>query len=152
MKQILCFIIVCLINVGFAFPQSHFTKIWTGNGLDHMNFYALSPTINGEPLQVDDEIAIFDGENCVGFKKITKLSNIVSIITSSDDTKPVGIIEGFRVGNKASIKIWDASLKIEISDIAITVVKGSLIFAPSETVEFTIECIPPAIPMVGIIT
>ena len=81
MKQILCFIIVLLINVGFAFPQSHFTKIWTGNGFDHMNFYAMSATINGEPLQVDDEIAIFDGVYCVGFKKVTRPGDIVSIIT-----------------------------------------------------------------------
>ena len=42
------------------------SPIWTGNGLDHMNYLHLGITDGASGLEPGDEIGIFDGSRCVG--------------------------------------------------------------------------------------
>ena len=66
MKRTLFFLMVLLSNASIGFSQSHFSVVWSGNGLDQMNVNVMSATLDGNPLQTGDEIAVFDGRYCVG--------------------------------------------------------------------------------------
>ena len=44
----------------------HFVPVWEGNGYDHMNIYLTEITEGASSLQPGDEIAVYDGELCVG--------------------------------------------------------------------------------------
>ena len=46
--------------------QQHFKKTWEGNGYDHMNIYLTLSSVEASALQPGDEIAVYDGELCVG--------------------------------------------------------------------------------------
>ena len=70
MKRIFLLEALLLINfflgaIANITKAQHFIPVWTGNGVDHMNFYALSATLDDIDLQPGDEIAVFDGDYCV---------------------------------------------------------------------------------------
>lgn len=76
----------------------YFTKIYNGNGIDHMNINLVN--LNQTGILVGDEIGIFDGIYCVGdgiieIKNLT--NNNISIPASANDTiesQPNGFIDG----------------------------------------------------------
>lgn len=144
MKRTLYIQILLLVNIVAVFSQSHFTKVWSGIGDNHMNFNTLARTIDGVTLQVDDEIAVFDAGYCVGVAVVTSL-NIndpsISVITSKDDPLTIGVIDGFTAGNTASLKLWDASTGIEISNPNVSITTGTLLFQATETTWFNISAI-----------
>ena len=41
--------------------------------MEHMNFYALTATLDGSDLQPGDAIGIFDGDICVGIGVLTEI-------------------------------------------------------------------------------
>lgn len=95
---------------------NHFSPIWENeNGQNHMNIYIADAQIEGEPIQPNDEIAIFDGNVCVGTTKLTSTINpndingFAHIIASQNDENNNGFIEG----NTISFVIWDASERVE---------------------------------------
>jgi hypothetical protein len=106
---------------------THFVPDWTGNGMDHMNFYALTATLDGTDLQPGDEIGIFDGTNCVGSGVLTQVLNgaIYLEIRVSRDDPATGETDGYTVGHTATFKIWDASALKEITAVQITYETGS---------------------------
>ena len=67
--------------------QSHFNTIWTGNPYQSMNIYVTSASYQGVHLTANDEIAVFDGDICVGVKVLTSPigSTPLSIIAGEDD-------------------------------------------------------------------
>jgi ligand-binding sensor domain-containing protein len=106
---------------------THFSKVWSGNGMDHMNFYALSAKIDGADMQPGDEIGIFDGSVCVGSGVMTQTlngSNFLEIRVSRDDPSTTEK-DGYTPGNAATFKLWDASAQQEISTYDIIYITGS---------------------------
>ena len=89
---------------------AHFSPSWTGNGYNHMNIYIF----NTEGLENGDEIAVFDGENCVGTGIMNIGKDYISIIASMDDpltrTK-----DGFVNGNDIQIRAWNKNQNKEYS-------------------------------------
>lgn len=82
---------------------SHFTPVWTGNSYNRMNFWV----VGAEGLESGDEIAVFDGDNCVGVSVIEgqiSQNNLLTIITSQDD----GSGNGFTEDNEIRFRFWDA--------------------------------------------
>lgn len=114
--------------------MSHFTKSWTGNGVDQMNFYVNSAMIYGAPLGMGDEIAIFDGTQCVGYTKIfgyEQPRSVIPIIVSKNEYTNPASLNGYTVGNTASFKIWDASTNTEIVEgdgLSVNYETGTAIF------------------------
>ena len=130
MKKYLILLIVLLSNLGFINSQVHFKTIWSGNGLDQMNFYVISATtmINGSNLEIGDEIAVFDGVVCVGAGTYSGTTTI-SIKASKDDEDDG--VNGFIVGNTYSLKIWDASEDIEMTNIIFSEYYNKTLFVAS---------------------
>jgi len=101
-----------------GWPQNaqtkYFSKSWTGNPYNRMNLWIQS--INGYIAKPGDEIAIYDGNLCVGSAIISytiSKSNTLLIETSQDD----GRNNGFKTGNTMVIKIWDSTENSEIEVI-----------------------------------
>ena len=104
----------------------HFTPVWSGMGYSHMNFYALTATLDGIDLQPGDEIAVFDGEFCVGVGILTEIlngTNELDIVVSMNDPSTPEI-DGYTVGHVASFKIWDVSEQKEISMVDVVYHEG----------------------------
>ncbi|MBW8334181.1 MAG: T9SS type A sorting domain-containing protein [Prolixibacteraceae bacterium] len=78
--------------------SSHFRKVYTGNGTDHMNINLVDLSKGG--FRTGDEIGIFDGNICVGAAQIGSdqmLSEHISIPASCNDgleAEPNGFISG----------------------------------------------------------
>lgn len=103
----------------------HFKTVFEGNGFNHMNINIIG--LNDVKLQTGDEIAAFDGENCVGVVKLTDkniTTNTVSIIASSSDSE---ITNGFKEGNNIDLKLWLINSGAEIQ-IKPTIILGNLIY------------------------
>ena len=85
-----------------------FPKIYTGNGVDHMNINLVSLSQTG--ILEGDEIGVFDGIYCVGsivIKDKNIAENNASIPASANDTiesQPNGFIDG----HKITLKLYRA--------------------------------------------
>ena len=111
-------------------PQNHFSTVWTGNGHDHMNFYATLANIDGVPMQPGDEIGIFDGEYCVGAGVLTEVLNGTNFfeIRVSRDEPATPEIDGYTIGHPAAFRLWDASEQREITAYDIIYTSGDNLF------------------------
>ncbi|MBL7052999.1 MAG: hypothetical protein ISS00_04545, partial [Candidatus Marinimicrobia bacterium] len=113
MKKALIFsLFVLWVNI---FPQSHFVPVWSGNPYMPMSIFITSATIDGIPLEINDEIAAFDGDLCVGVVVLPEggiESPFSSIVCSNWDAGNDGYISGHSI----SLKIWDASTQEEIDN------------------------------------
>lgn len=107
----------------------HFEPVWSGNGYQHANIYVNSASINGIALGLNDEIAVYDGQFCVGMVKLTsEIDPYVSIIVSLDDpTTPE--IDGYTAGNNISYKLWKDQTQTEYSQPLLLV---NIISGPSQ--------------------
>lgn len=120
----------------------HFTTVWSGNGYDHMNFYALTAVNNGIDLQPGDEIGIFDGNACVGAGVVSQVLGGVSIlkIKVSRDDSSTPEKEGYTTGNQATFKLWIASKQLEVSTVEVTyVLPSNSYFLPGASSSFHIR-------------
>lgn len=98
--------------------ENHFNSYSEGSGNGQMYFYIMSATIGGINLQVGDEIAVFDDTICCG-----KVALAQPIIADRKSTYAIlaanfadeGLSNGFKVGNKITIKVWDSSISKEYS-------------------------------------
>jgi hypothetical protein len=125
-------------------PPQHFFPVWTGNGQDHMNFYAKTARIDGVDMQPFDEIGIFDGSYCVGAGRLTEVLDTVNAleirVSRDDDYTPEK--DGYTPGNTASFKLWDASDEHEYNNVENTYVIGNNIFAIGASTWYHINGIP----------
>ena len=114
----------------------HFKTTWEGNGYDHMNVYLNVTTEDGSTLQPGDEIAVFDGNLCVGafiLENQHQHQNLHSIIVSADDPTTEEK-DGFMTGNTMSFKVWSAAAHTETAVGRVTYYTGySGAFEPSGT-------------------
>jgi len=122
------------------FRVPHFTPVWSGNGHDHMNFYARTAKHNGVNLQPGDEIGIFDGTACVGVGVLTKVldgNNFLDIKVSKNNSSIAGP-DGYITGNKATFKLWDSGKQIEMSTVDVTYISGDNNFIAGASTSFNI--------------
>ena len=113
----------------------HFTPSWTGNPYNRMNLWVTKVTLNGEDLAPGDEIGIFDGKQCVGVGRVTaplSQQNYLKITAAQDD----GNGQGFRKGQKITLKIWDQSSQTEIANSTLPLQYFDLSGSPITTPTF----------------
>ncbi len=92
---------------------THFKPAFEGNGLDHMNINLVNLPVH--IFRTGDELAVFDGEICVGAVKITPnhiLSSSVSIPASAKDNQGM---PGFTEGNQITLKYLDFGRNEEVT-------------------------------------
>lgn len=115
----------------------HFTRVWSGNGVDHMNFYIISAKTGDADLQPGDEIAVYDGEYCVGAGALTEVLSeggaYLTFVASKNDANPPEV-NGYTPGNTYSFRFWDASEDREISAIDVELLSGGTSFVIGGTV------------------
>ncbi len=95
------------------FVENHFAPVWTGNGVNHMNINIFSAKIDGINLGTGDEIAVYDGNLCVGVGVLSEVltpTTPLGIIVSQDD----GSGNGYTTNNEVSYKFWDFSTSTEL--------------------------------------
>jgi len=105
-----------IITVKNVVPTVHFSPVWTGNGVDHMNINLFSAKLDAVELEAGDEIGIFDGAICVGAGTVTGTllqSNTLDIVVSLND----GSGNGFTSGDVISYQLFDKSKDLEISNL-----------------------------------
>ncbi|MBN2699161.1 MAG: T9SS type A sorting domain-containing protein [Bacteroidales bacterium] len=147
--QLLLLFLVPFLQIS---AQSHFIPVWTGNGVDHMNFYVIEATIENQNMQEGDEIGIFDEQYCVGMGmlsgEIIQGVNYLSIVASKNDALPPEV-NGFTPGDNVIIKLWDQSEQEEISQVDVTYIAGNPVFSIGGTVSFKVDGTPgePVIPV-----
>ena len=111
-----------------------------------MNIYVFEATIDGVNLETGDEVAVFDGDSCVGAKTVSVLidkDNPLPIIASKDDDAGDGIINGFTASNAIIFKIWDASEMAEITNINPIYTTGLGKYIGSGSASLTLEANSP---------
>jgi pimeloyl-ACP methyl ester carboxylesterase len=105
----------------------HFRQVWNGIPNYPMSLHILRPEIEGLVLDKYDEIAVFDGNTCVGTKvlsgKITD-DRPLTVKCSKDD----GMGNGFTEGHEISFKIWDADKQkeIDVNDLSFYDMSGNI--------------------------
>ncbi|MBK9096604.1 MAG: T9SS type A sorting domain-containing protein [bacterium] len=122
-------------------PTIHFAPVWSGSGYMVMDIYVTGvELIGGGSLIAGDEIAVFDGERCVGAVLLTEPIPVGGniIIKASTDDPGTPIIDGFINGNPISYKFWLSSISQEVSEYTANYISGSGVFVSlgSATVEF----------------
>jgi hypothetical protein len=146
-KNVVFFVALLTLSL-YLSGQVHFTRNWTGYGLDHMNFYIIAATINDVNMQPGDEIAVFDGNECVGVSVLTEEltgGSFLSIIASRDDGDTPER-DGYIVGHVYSLRVWDESAAEEINDVAIDILAGSGTFGIGEFASLNVSAtssVPP---------
>ena len=107
---------VVKITVKNVVISQHFTPVWSGNGVDHMNINIYSAKLDGVELEAGDEIGIFDGNLCVGVGTLTgtlSQAKTLDMIVSRND----GSGNGYDAGNTISFKLYDASKTLEMFNV-----------------------------------
>uniref|UniRef100_A0A832G270 T9SS type A sorting domain-containing protein n=1 Tax=Ignavibacterium album TaxID=591197 RepID=A0A832G270_9BACT len=108
-------------------PTAHFNKIWSGNPYLPMNIYITSAKIENLSLKSGDEIAVFDGDNCVGniiLNDSISQGNFVQIIAALDDPTTAEI-DGFIPNDTIIFKFWDSQSQSEISIVLADYAQGN---------------------------
>lgn len=114
-------LLTILIQVSVAFSQTHFTKGFVGSGYNQMNLVFVNAQIDGVgPLGAGDEIAVYDGNLCVGAVLLTKTldpSDSLTFVAFAASSEEAGDQAGFRQGNKMYFRFWDSSAGIEYHNV-----------------------------------
>jgi len=86
-------------------PDSrYFQKVWSGNGYKHFNLYILPDEYLNTMLSTGDEIAVYDGQNCVGVHTVGEGESYYSLICSMKDNNET--VNGFTENNPFSLRIY----------------------------------------------
>ncbi len=107
-------------------PQTapHFTPIWSGNPLNPMTVTVSKAELDALALQPGDEVAVFDGDYCVGAEVLQQCidpnnSDTYIYIACAQDDPDTPEIDGFTVGNTVSYRVYDQSEEFESSSISV---------------------------------
>lgn len=129
-----------------AAAPKHFARE-EANPYTPMNFYISSAQIDGQTLQVGDEVAVYDGKQMVGSAVVEREINEnqpLALIAGMDDGSGVG----FTKGNAVRFRVWQQSLNKEVDinlegvsykDAEAGVVSGSQAFEPRATAMISIN-------------
>ena len=120
-KLITTTIVLVFLLIGLK-AQVCFTPVWSGNGLNQMNFYILGATVNGVNMMAGDEIGIFDGTYCVGVgvltQELTGLPLYLSIKASEDDTDTPEK-DGFTAGNPITYRLCTDNGSVIVTNVGV---------------------------------
>ena len=139
MRKITCIILIGIL-FSFIYANSepvHFQKVWTGNGIDHMQFNVYIGYLGDVPFGEGDEIAVFDGEYCVGAVRLTQDIDVNTeaswayFVASRNDADPGQPQTGYVVGNQISYRVWISATGTEYSgdDLNVDLTWGSSVFS-----------------------
>lgn len=119
----------------------HYQPVWSGTPLVPHQFTINTVTINNTDLLPGDEIAVFDGQICVGALKITDNAGEVLHIIASKDDQNTETIDGFVNNHNVTFRIWDFDKQKEFKDnqISSDVISGSLLFNENTTTEINLS-------------
>lgn len=113
---------------------SHFEPVWTGVPVDSMLIRVNNCLIDGDSLSIGDEIALFDGNLCVGlYRKINALRDTI-YIQASKNTNQSGTPNGFTEGHSIVFKLWRHELQREFTqsvDLQVSYLTGGSVFHPN---------------------
>ena len=106
------------VNNPVIIPGVHFERIWSGNPLYPMYFSITHAMAEDMDLDCLDEIAIYDGNYCVGTAVLTQsidsLNNASYVaINCSQDDSGTPATEGYTQGNSIHYRLWDESAQEE---------------------------------------
>ena len=122
------------INISHATefpPTKHFISN-IDSPFSPMHFVLLVKNQNGT-ITPGDEIAIFDGNKCVGSAMITENNlNPIVIITKNDDPTTEEF-DGFVEGNSFKIKFWNKEEGVEYQYVNTNTISGDKDFKPLST-------------------
>ena len=108
----------------------HFQQNWQGIPFDPMGIYVTSAIFDGINLRIGDEIAVFDGNECVGVIQLSgEITTPIQIFASQDDPY-TNEMDGFEEGENIIYKYWDASEQIEVINVNSTLLNGDDVFTP----------------------
>ncbi|MBT6766909.1 MAG: T9SS type A sorting domain-containing protein, partial [Prolixibacteraceae bacterium] len=115
---------------------THFKKVFDGNGVDHMNINLVGLQQNF--AQAGDEIALFDGDICVG--AITLLPHHLSLggVSIPASASESGEMAGFTDGNEFSLILWNARQNQEYK-LEPKIEEGPVRFKKHETTVLNLE-------------
>lgn len=110
----------------------YFSSGVVGNGTDHMNINVIG--LNESGISAGDELAAFDGNNCVGTLKITEnnlIDGSAALVTSfsSDEQNPDGFFEGHPI----QLVHWNKQAGIE-TQVDLDVLNGQALYAKNSSV------------------
>ena len=103
--------------------ELHFNPNWTGNPISPMTVTVMAAELNSLDLQAGDEIAVFDGEHCVGAATLSQTidpnnnASYIYIACSKDDSDTPEV-DGYTPGNTLIYKMFDQSLNMETSSVS----------------------------------
>lgn len=104
-----------LLTSKSSLVSTHFHKVWSGDPILPIHFNITNAFVDGTPLSIGDEIAIFDNQYCVGTAKVdTLIFNGTDIIVSADNTNTT-ITDGYSNTHTVSYKIWKSQTQTEYS-------------------------------------
>lgn len=114
----------------------HFIPAFEGNGIDHLNINLVGLPAN--MFKAGDELAIFDGETCVG--AITLMphhlqTQTISIVASAADNHGM---PGFNEGNPFVLKLWSSQQNTELI-LEPEIIKGVSTFTKDESTFASLE-------------
>ncbi|RJQ61099.1 MAG: T9SS C-terminal target domain-containing protein, partial [Stygiobacter sp.] len=111
---------VSVSGTGIPPSTSHFITVWSGTPFQAMTIWLESATYTGSQLSNEDEVAVFDGNLCVGFTKLNgPVSTYVEIKVSADNPLTAEV-DGFTDGHEITYKLWKASSSTEVSSVTKT--------------------------------
>ncbi len=81
---------------------------WSNNPYNPMNIIVRDISLDGIEVREGDEIAVFDGELCVGAGVVVRYrGELIAHIIASMDDPTTDIVNGFKPGNSISFKFLD---------------------------------------------
>jgi hypothetical protein len=108
--------------------DTHFEKVWNvNNPFSPMNFVISTNALNGFDMNIGDELAVFDGENCVGVITFTDLDSELYTFVAAADDPTTEEIDGFVEGNAVDFRYWNSATQTE-SNPSLAYVEGTTNF------------------------
>lgn len=126
----------------------HFELAYEGQAYQPMNIYVTSASANAKALSKFDEIAVFDGDVCVGRSQLLDDISTFLLISASADNPKSEATDGFVADHAITYRFWLDSLQIEVDNIAVEYESGiTEVFQSSASVNVsltgTIDNLPP---------
>ncbi len=114
---------------------THFTPVWHGNGSLHHNTIIRIDELFASVINANSEIAVFDGNVCVGVSVYNEQENYITIKSSLADE----FQSGYTPGNNLSIRIWNVDTETVIVNPTLELISGSFEFGVMGRTEIRIS-------------
>jgi hypothetical protein len=125
-------LILTIVLYNAAIPQTHYSSVSnTGNNAIIAIPVSINPTVDGNSLEVNDEIAVYaDGRLmpdsfCVGVAKWTKQSTAITVWGDNEQTSA---LDGIRSGTKFYFHVWKSSANKEYTNAKVAFTQGDSLY------------------------